>query len=332
MRPPRLAKIALAGATLAINAAKAHKANPSPLREAARAARALARAAQDPTARQTALKQSAKAAAVLAPIAAKRGPKPLRLAAKLALAAAALAAPQTRAQDQLPVEHATALHTYPHDPRAFTEGLFIDAGQLYESTGEPGRSSVRHVDLATGRTLQKATIPAPLFGEGIAPWQGQILSLTWRDETGFRWSRKTLTYQSRFPYLGEGWGMTRLGPDLVMSDGSASLQIIDPATFRLKRRLAVTANGAPVDQLNELEYVDGEILANVWMTDRIARIDPTTGHVTGWIDLTALHAKAGATGPDQVANGIAWDAPHRRLYVTGKEWPMLFEITPPKGK
>jgi glutaminyl-peptide cyclotransferase len=276
--------------------------------------------------------------------------------ALLALAGGGIAAHTSRAQpasaDPLPVEHARPLHTYPHDPRAFTEGLFIDNGQLYESTGEPGRSGVRHVDLATGRVLEQATIPAPQFGEGIAPWQdrggqdrggqdrggqdrggqAQIISLTWRDGVGYRWARHGLTYLGRFNVIGEGWGLTRLGPDLVMSDGSASLQFIDPATFRLKRRLAVTANGTPVDQLNELEVVDGEILANIWQTDRIARIDPATGHVTGWIDVSALHQQAGTTDPDAVANGIAWDAPHRRLYVTGKDWPFLFEIAPPKGK
>ena len=260
-----------------------------------------------------------------------------RLPALICAALAAAAAFATHAQpaptpDTLPVEHATALRTYPHDRTAFTEGLFIDAGQLYESTGEPGRSSVRHVDLATGRVLQKAVVPAPLFGEGIAPWKGQIISLTWRDGVGFRWSRRSLAPLAHFNFIGEGWGMTRMGDRLVMSDGSSSLEIIDPDSFRLQSRLAVTANGVPVDNLNELEWVDGEILANIWMTDRIARIDPASGHVVGWIDLAALHAKAGAFGADQVANGIAWDAAHRRLYVTGKEWPVLFEIAPPKGK
>ena len=244
----------------------------------------------------------------------------------------ALALLATPAHADLPVQQAQAIHAYPHDPHAYTEGLFIDAGQLFEATGEVGRSSVRRVDLQTGRVLAQVKIPTPYFGEGIAPWQGQVLSLTWQHGTGFRWSRAGFKPLGKFSYLGEGWGMTRMGEDIVMSDGSANLRIIDPATFRLKRFIFVTAEGAPVPMLNELEWVDGEILANVWMTDRIARIDPASGHVIGWIDVSALHRRAGVFGQDQVANGIAWDAPHRRLYVTGKEWPLMFEIKPPKGR
>lgn len=233
---------------------------------------------------------------------------------------------------ELPVEKAQVVRELPHDPTAFTEGLFIDRGDLFESTGEVGRSSIRKVDLATGRVLKKVEIPAPLFGEGIAPWDGQIISLTWQNGVGFRWSREGLRRLARFTYLGEGWALTRMGGDLVMSDGTPNLRILDPANFRLKRLLPVTAEGQPVADLNELEYVDGEILANIFMTDRIARIDPDSGHVIGWIDVSALHARAGTFGIDQVANGIAWDAAHRRLYVTGKEWPLMFEIRPPKQR
>jgi len=246
------------------------------------------------------------------------------------LALALLGAPAALAE--LPVQRAEVLRTLPHDPRAFTEGLFIDHGELFESTGEVGRSTIRRVELATGRVLASVSIPAPLFGEGIAPWDGQILSLTWQGGVGFRWRRDGLKPLGQFTYPGEGWGLTRMGAEVVMSDGTATLRVIDPASFRLKRRIAVTAEDVPVRMLNELEYVDGEILANVWMTDRIARIDPASGHVLGWIDVAALHRRAGVFGQDQVANGIAWDAARRRLYVTGKEWPLLFEIKPPKAR
>lgn len=250
--------------------------------------------------------------------------------ALIALLALATATP---ALAELPVEHARVIRAYPHDTGAFTEGLFIADGQLFESTGNgdarpdrPNRSSVRRVDLATGRVLERVVLPGALYGEGIAPWRDQIISLTWRDGVGFRWRRAGLKPLGQFAYLGEGWALTRMGEDLVMSDGTATLRIVDPATFRVKRTIDVTAEGQPVADLNELEFVEGEILANVWMTDRITRIDPATGHVTGWIDLAELHKRAGTFGPDQVANGIAWDAKLRRLYVTGKEWPLLFEI------
>ncbi|MEG3123918.1 glutaminyl-peptide cyclotransferase [Sphingomonas sp. GB1N7] len=231
---------------------------------------------------------------------------------------------------QVPTEAATVVRTHPHDPGTYTEGLFYLDGALFESTGEVGRSGIRKVDLASGKVVANVTVPPPFFGEGIVAWRDQILSLTWRDGIGFRWSRNGFRKLSTFRYPGEGWALTSNGTQLIMSDGTAVLRFLDPATFRLRRRLKVTADGHPVLNLNELEYVDGEILANVWLTDRIARIDPRTGHVVGWIDLSALHAKAGVYGQNQVANGIAWDAAHRRLFVTGKEWPLLFEIVPPK--
>ena len=243
-----------------------------------------------------------------------------------ALALVLLAAP---ARAELPVEPAVVVREYPHDTGAYTEGLLIDHGRLYESTGQVGQSSVRVVELATGRVLRRVTIPPPFFGEGISPWRGQILGLTWRNGVGFRWNRATLKPIGRFTYAGEGWALTPMGADLVMSDGTPNLRIVDPADFRVKRVITVTAEGHPLGNLNELEYVGGEILANIWLTDRIARIDPATGHVLGLIDVSALHARAGSFGVDQVANGIAWDAARHRLYVTGKQWPVLFEIRPP---
>lgn len=230
-----------------------------------------------------------------------------------------------------PVATARVIATYPHDRGAYTEGLFIHDGQLFESTGEVGASGIRRVDLKTGKVLQRVALAPPYYGEGIAPWRDQILSLTWRDGVGFRWSRTGLKRIGRFRYVGEGWALTSNGTDLIMSDGSPVLRFVDPATFKVKRTLTVVDGGRPVAMLNELEFVEGEVLANVWLTDRIARIDPTDGHVIGWIDLTAVHRQAGYGGSNDVLNGIAWDAKARKLYVTGKRWPKLFEIAPPKG-
>jgi glutaminyl-peptide cyclotransferase len=246
------------------------------------------------------------------------------LVAALALVWPGLCAAQT------PVAPARLIQTHPHDPRAYTEGLFYQDGALYESTGEVGRSGIRKVNLDTGKVLASVAVDPPLFGEGIAPWRGQIVSLTWKNGIGFRWSLDGFRKLGSFRYPGEGWALTSDGARLIMSDGTSTLRFLDPRGFALRRSLKVTADGQPVEMLNELEYVDGEILANVWLTDRIARIDPKSGHVIGWIDLSALHARAGVRGENQVANGIAWDAKRRRLFVTGKEWPYLFEIAPPK--
>lgn len=245
----------------------------------------------------------------------------------LLLAAAMLATPAASA---IPVERAHVIREYPHDSRAYTEGLFYLDGFLYEATGEVGRSGLRKVDLPTGKVLAQVPVNPPLFGEGIAPWGNMIVSLTWKNGIGFRWSRDGFKKLSSFRYPGEGWALTGAGKDLIMSDGTATLRFVDPTTFRIRRRLQVTADGHPVTQLNELEYVDGEILANVWLTDRIARINPANGHVIGWIDVSALHARSGRSDLNDVPNGIAWDPAHRRLFVTGKDWPLLFQIAPPK--
>jgi glutaminyl-peptide cyclotransferase len=232
----------------------------------------------------------------------------------------------------LPVEKARAIRTFPHDDRAFTEGLFWLDGHLYESTGEPGRSSIRQVDLATGRVLKRVDIPAPTFGEGIVAWKGRIVSLTWRDGMGWRWRLSDFARLSEWRYPGEGWALTSDGHRLYMSDGTPVIRVLDPDTLAQVGQIAVTADGVAVPMLNELEWVDGEILANIWETDRIARIDPKTGHVVGWIDLSAIHPKLSGHDVDAVANGIAWDAKGRRLFVTGKDWPVLFQIAPPKGR
>jgi glutamine cyclotransferase len=246
------------------------------------------------------------------------------LVSALLLAVIAVAPPV--AAQTIPIEPAKVVATFPHDPRGFTEGLLYHAGYLYEATGEPGRSSIRKVDLATGRVLQKVDIPPPTFGEGIAVWKNQIVSLTWKQHLGWRWDLKTFRKLGAFHYPGEGWALTNDGTHLLMSDGTDQIRVLDPATMEEVRRITVTAGGKPLSMINELEWVDGEILANVWMTNVIARIDPATGHVLGWIDLSALTAEINPTNPDDVPNGIAWDAKGHRLFVTGKDWPTMFEI------
>jgi glutaminyl-peptide cyclotransferase len=230
----------------------------------------------------------------------------------------------------VPVQSAQIVATFPHDNRAFTEGLFWQDGYLYESTGELNRSGIRKVRLSDGKVMARVAVDPPFYGEGIAPWNGTILSLTWKNQIGFRWS-KDFKRLGNFKYQGEGWALAADDKGgLIMSDGSPVLRFVDPANFSVKRRLTVTDGGRPVKMLNELEYVDGEILANIWLTDLIARIDPRDGNVIGWIDVSELHRQSGATAENDVPNGIAWDAKKRRLFVTGKDWPYVFQIKAPK--
>lgn len=218
------------------------------------------------------------------------------------------------------------VRAYPHDPAAFTQGLIFLDGHLYESTGMPGRSQIRQVRLKDGKVLRAAPLDAAYFGEGMTNWGGELISLTWRHRTGFRWDRATFRQKSLFRYEGEGWGLTQDGKRLILSDGTARLRFLDPESMAETGAVAVTWQGKPVPMLNELEYVRGEVLANVWMTNRIARIDPATGKVTGWLDLTPLVQKVGPLGYDAVLNGIAYDPAGDRLFVTGKNWPKVFEI------
>jgi glutaminyl-peptide cyclotransferase len=245
-----------------------------------------------------------------------------RLAAILAvwlLAAPAFAA--------IPLYGVQVVHAYPHDPGAFTEGLFYHGGYLYESTGLEGHSTLRKVDLASGRVLKSLNIAPQYFGEGIVDWKGRLLQLTWVNHIGFIYDFNTFRTIGRFSYPGEGWALTEDGRDIIMSDGTPQLRVLDPNTLQPMRLLTVTADGVPVKNVNELEWVKGEILANIWLTNRIARIDPATGKVTGWIDLTGLMPPAAVGGnPDAVPNGIAYDAAHDRLFITGKLWPKLFEV------
>ncbi|WP_336957826.1 glutaminyl-peptide cyclotransferase [Sphingobium aquiterrae] len=222
----------------------------------------------------------------------------------------------------------TLVNSYPHDRTAFTEGLIYVDGHLYESTGQPGVSDIREVRLKDGKILRRVRLEPQYFGEGIVDWGDRLVSLTWRHRRGFVWKRGDFTRLSDFRYEGEGWALTQDGRHIIMSDGTAQLRFLDPETLAETRRITVTWNGKPVSLLNELEYVKGEILANIWYSNRIARIDPATGAVIDWIDLSSIASKMNAQAADQgaVLNGIAYDAKADRLFVTGKYWSQLFEI------
>jgi glutamine cyclotransferase len=232
---------------------------------------------------------------------------------------------QTGQQAAAPVWGFRIAATYPHDPRAFTQGLIWRDGHLYESTGQIGYSTVRRVKLEDGRVLQSVDLPQGQFGEGIVDWGDQLINFSWQNGIGYRWERRTLRRLGEWRYTGEGWGLTRSDREIVMSDGTHELRFLDPATLDERRRIQVTDQGVPVPRLNELEWVNGEIFANVWLTPMIARIDPASGRVTGWIDLTALAIENGRD-QDSVLNGIAYDAERDRLFVTGKYWSRLYEI------
>jgi len=216
--------------------------------------------------------------------------------------------------------------TYPHDSEAFTEGLFYLDGDLYESTGQYGTSNIRQVRISDGEVIRSVDLSALYFGEGIVNWGDEILSLTWRNHVGFRWDRATFAQKGSFSYPGEGWALTQDGKRIIMSDGTPELRFLDPQTMQETGRVTVTWNGKPVRMLNELEYVKGEVLANIWMTDKIARIDPDSGKVIDWIDLSALSRRLNLSNADAVPNGIAYDKIRDRLFVTGKYWPKLYEI------
>ena len=217
------------------------------------------------------------------------------------------------------------VQAFPHDPAAYTEGLVLEDGILYESTGLRGASSLRRVELETGKVLQKEDIPEPYFGEGIAVHDGKIFQLTWQEGTGFVFDQETFELLETFAYQTEGWGLTQDGTQLIRSDGTNRLAFIDPAILEVERILPVTAGGLPVQKLNELEYVQGEIWANVYLTSCVARIDPRDGRVVGWIDLSGL-LSVDEMRTAEVPNGIAYDPVSERLLVSGKFWPWIFEI------
>ncbi|PYE56348.1 glutaminyl-peptide cyclotransferase [Deinococcus yavapaiensis] len=232
----------------------------------------------------------------------------------------------------VPTLRVEVVKRYVHDAGAFTQGLFLDNGVLFEGTGLEGRSELRRVKLETGEVLQRRALPASNFGEGIAPAPGgRIVQLTWRSNVAYVLDKATFALQRTFAYpvgtfFSEGWGLTSNGSNLILSDGSSNLFFLDPTTFQVVRKVAVTSPEGPVANLNELEFVDGQVYANVWLTNRIARIDPSTGRVTAWIDATNLADEVKATDPNAVLNGIAYDAATKRLFLTGKLWPTLFEV------
>jgi len=243
------------------------------------------------------------------------------LAAVPRLSAQAVPVPSSKA----PVYGYQIVRSYPHDAEAFTQGLEYVDGFLYEGTGLNGRSSIRRVALDTGDVVQRRAVGPEHFGEGITIWENNLFELTWQSQVALVYDRRTFQPIRSFSYKGEGWGLTHDAASLIMSDGSPDLRFLDPVSFRERRRVRVVDASVPVKDLNELEFVKGEVWANVWTTDFIARIDPATGRVTGWIDLRGL-LPAGDRAGDAVLNGIAYDSAGDRVFVTGKLWPRLFEI------
>jgi glutamine cyclotransferase len=250
----------------------------------------------------------------------------MRLGYALVLSLSLLsAAPPTRTT-QTPVYGYRVVHVYPHDPNAFTQGLEYRGGFLYEGTGLNGRSTLRKVELNSGKVLQEIHIDSQYFGEGITVFGQRILEITWQSEKGFVYDRGTFRQTRTFGYSGEGWGLTNDGRRIFMSDGTAEIRCLNPETLREDRRFTVHDGKSSVDRLNELEFVHGEIFANLWQTDRIVRISPLDGRVTGWIDLAGLLPASDRVSGADVLNGIAYDSLGDRLFVTGKLWPKLFEI------
>ena len=230
------------------------------------------------------------------------------------------------ATPELPVYTYTVINTYPHDPAAFTQGLIFENGVLYESTGLYGRSSLRKVDLETGTVFQIYELEPQFFGEGLTIFGDTLIQLTWQSNVGFVYDKQSFDRLREFSYPTEGWGITHDGERLIMSDGTDRLFFLDPETLQITGHISVTDAGRSVSRLNELEYIHGDVYANIWQTNLIARIDPQTGAVVGWIDLSGLLAEEYRQQPVDVLNGIAYDAEHDRLFVTGKLWPKLFEI------
>ncbi len=228
--------------------------------------------------------------------------------------------------NSIPVYTYNVVNTYPHDRNAFTEGLAFQNGVLYEGTGRYGNSTLRKVELESGQILQILALPAQFFGEGITIYRDKVYQLTWQSHVCFVYDKESFEVLQQFSYPTKGWGLTHNGENLIMSDGTSSLRFLAPETFEEIGQIEVRDEDSPVTELNELEYVRGEIYANVWNTDRIARINPRTGQVVGWIELKELLSPEDVSQPVDVLNGIAYDAENGRLFVTGKLWPKLFEI------
>lgn len=218
------------------------------------------------------------------------------------------------------------INTFPHDPQAFTQGLIFHNNFLYETTGIKGHSSLRKVDLSTGSILQKVEFPDDYFFEGLTLWEDKLVNLTWKSKIGFVHDLSTFAPINNFHYETEGWGLTNDGKHLIMSDGTSTLYFLDPLTFQVVRSVPVTDSGRELVWINELEYVRGEIYANIWQSYKIVRIDPLSGNVLGYIDLSGLLPLINKQTRVDVLNGIAYDSETDRLFVTGKWWPFLFEI------
>lgn len=215
---------------------------------------------------------------------------------------------------------------HPHDKTAFTQGLVYDNGQFYESTGNYGESTLRRVELATGKVLDSVALHRDFFAEGLALIGDELVQLTWEHGLAFVCDKKTLREKRRLRYQGQGWGLTFDGTHAILSNGTATLQFLDPKTFRVVRQVTVKMGETPLEQLNELEYIDGEVWANVWHEDGLARIDPKSGQVSGWVDLAKLWPMKERPDFEDCLNGIAYDTAGKRLFVTGKHWPKLYEI------
>jgi glutamine cyclotransferase len=269
--------------------------------------------------RSAAMALAALSILALGPVADARAPRHRRVPS--AVSTAAIVRPQLVQCD--------ALGRFPHDPTAFTEGLIVEGDTLHESVGLEGQSDIRRINLPTGTVEARSTIPPQQFGEGLTRWRDQLISLTWTDGIAHIWDAASLRPVTTARYPGQGWGLTTVGPHLAMSDGSADIVFRDPATLVERRRIRVTSAGRLVREINELEWVDGRILANVWHTPYIVAIDPATGTVTHLIDCSNLVQEVGLDNPEAVLNGIAFDPVRRRLFVTGKLWPTLFEIRVP---
>ena len=264
-------------------------------------------------------------------------PAVLLFAAGAVPAAFLLSDPNTPAQQsRVPIYGVKVISKFKHDPKAFSQGLVIDDGALIEGTGQRGESQLRKVELRTGKVQNFVKLPSTIFGEGVTVFNDKIYQLTWERGLCYVYDRRTMVYQKYHRYTGEGWGLTHNGKQLIMSDGSNVIRFIGPANFTAQRTIRVTRdNGIPVKDLNELEFINGLIYANIWHSDYIARIDPATGRVKSWLDLSPLKPNSVRGVEEAVLNGIAWDAKAKKLYVTGKDWPTLFEIEinkTPKGR
>jgi glutamine cyclotransferase len=228
--------------------------------------------------------------------------------------------------DSVPVYSYEVLNSWPHDAEAYTQGLVFHDGALFESTGLRGSSSLRRVELKTGKVKKKVEVSRAYFAEGMTIFQDKIFQLTWQEQKGFVYDLKKFKQEGEFTYEGQGWGLTHDNHSLILSDGTNRIRFLDPVTFQVQRTISVYDNGQALTELNELEYIKGEIYANIWKSDRIVRLDPNTGKINAWIDMTGLHHIGDGSDAENCLNGIAYDAETDRLFVTGKRWPKVFEI------